>query len=224
MSDNYHEGTGELTLQKFTPMIEALFGEFGARWNGMDACTACISFSSHSHYPDWDGVHERLKDLASSMKLLLPDDSDGSLLEYIYLFITHFNLDDDPFFENIDNYHFEGLPDDLEMLFNLAVRFDDGHGLKYIEFEESWYGSKLRNGDFGGGGTFISRDVTFSTWSHQAMHFALPLSTAISGDHLESAATHLLSEMNQLLASIRDDAIRQKVRQHLVDKLNVPQP
>jgi len=221
MSDNYHEGTGELVLEEVTPIIKALFGSFEVIWNGLDedANTASISFSTHSHYPNWGSIHERLKNLASSMKLSLPDGSDGSLLEYLYLFIAHFKQDDDPFFENIDNCDFDDTPS-LEILFNLAIRFDDGHGLKYIEFEESWYGSKLRHGDFGGGGTFISRDVTFNMNSHEAAHFAQPLSTALSSGNLEQATTHLLSEVNWLLGTIRDTDIRQKVRQGLISKLN----
>jgi len=221
MSDSYHKGTGELTLQKVTPMIEALFAGFEVTWDE-DVMGACISFSLQSQLPDWGGVHEKLKDLASSMKLLLPDDSDGSLLEYVYLFITHFNLDDDPFFENIDNYRFEGLPD-LEMLFDLAIRFDDGHKLESIDFEESWYDPEVNYEGPGGVGRFISRDVVFRKHPCKAAHFAQPLFNALSGGHLELAATNLFFEIYPLLLSIKDDVTRQKVRQHFIDKLNTLQ-
>ena len=218
MADNFTEGTGTITLVKVTPVIRALFNTYGLMVGETDPELAYIGYSTDHSGPQWDDIHQELISLIKTYGLSFPADSDRSICECLSLLIEHFKCNDDPYFENIDNCDFEDVPN-LQILFDLAVRFDDGHGIEHIDFEECWYCSKLRAGEFGGCGHFISRHVNFSLSSQKASSVFQPIHDAINHGNLADAAYSFHFCIEQIFNGIVDPSIRKQIRQNVIDKL-----
>nr|WP_228384562.1 hypothetical protein [Rhodocyclus gracilis] len=64
MANNYYDMTGVLVLDKVTPVIKALFGEFELDENDPGNGQAYIANISESSSCSWDSVLENLQDLA----------------------------------------------------------------------------------------------------------------------------------------------------------------
>lgn len=131
----------------------------------------------------------------------------------------HFGADRDEALDNLIEHHqFEDAAD-LDALFLIATRFDDGHGLKEIQFEGCWHCSKPRLFEFGGDGYFISREFEVSNASGQSIQFGHGIRQALLAQDLDGVAALIVRETRRLLDGVQDDAQRQQVQQRLLDLL-----
>jgi hypothetical protein len=147
------EITGFLDLDQITPVIDALFGAFnlGETYSTafdkfyvariitalfgafhLDASfpghgQASIARTSGSKDPQWDDVRDDLARL--SAELGLPDRTDDpSIADLLPALAAHFGVEQDEELDRLIRHgDFEG---DLEVLFRLATRFDDGQPAK----------------------------------------------------------------------------------------------
>lgn len=221
MANNYYDATGVLVLDKVTPVITALFGAFKLDADTPGNGEAYIARISEANDPQWDDVLEGLADLAATNGLDLPDRIDGSpIADILHLLATHFDVDDDEELENlIDHQSFEDSAD-LQALFLIATRFDDGHNLQEIRFEGCWYCSKPRLFNFGGDGSFISREFSVFGASGHVLYVGNRVRQALLIQDLETAANEIFIETRRLLAGISDEAQRQQLQQRLVALLH----
>lgn len=208
MANNYYDGTGVLVLDHVTPVISALFGAFllDPDWPGNGQ--AYIARISETSDPDWDDIRDGLMGLAAQLDLPCPDDEDVTPEVLLGLLAGHFHVDDDDGLSNlIDHHSFEGTVD-LEALFMMALCFDDGHGLRSIQFEGCWHCSKPRLFEFGGDGAFISREVIHYGSSREPIEFGSRLHEALVAHDLDSATALLATMVRKTLAGISDDGAR----------------
>ena len=87
----------------------------------------------------------------------------------------------------IERHSFEDTAD-LDALFLIATRFDDGHHLTAIQFEGCWYCSKPRLFEFGGNGCYLSREVRVISSSSQASSSATTSKAIVAADIEEASA------------------------------------
>lgn len=220
MPINHHRATGALVLDKVTPVITALFGAFNLDADLPGKGQAYFAQRSESTDPQWMDIHEALSTLARNLGVSSPDD-DISIESMIEGLARHFGTDQDAALANlIDQHVFDG-PAELEALFLIATRLDDGHGLVAIEVEGCWQSSVPRLFQFGGYGRFISREVEVSTASRDARSIGRDLRDALVADHLDRAAVMIANPALKLLAGVTDECVRRNlyraVALHLID-------
>ncbi len=222
MANNYYDATGVLVLDQVTPIITALFCGFDLDPAYPGNGQAYISRISESNDPQWDDVQEGLADLAATLGLNLPDpdsDSPSPMGGILRVLATHFGADDDEELDNlIEQHHFVDSAD-LEALFLIATRFDDGHRLVAIQFEGCWHCSKPRLFEFGGDACFLSREVRLFGASTHAMELGEQLRKAVLMADVEEASALIALEAVSLLSGINDAAFRSQLRRRVAEQL-----
>ena len=169
MANNYYEATGVLVLDRVTPVIQALFGTFALDESHPCNGQAYIAQIAETTNPQWPDVLDGLEGFATQLGIPMPDDEGLSIPPLLKLLAVHFGADEDDELANlIERHSFEGTAD-LDALFLIATRFDDGHHLTAIQFEGCWYCSKPRLFEFGGNGCYLSRAVRVISSSSQAL-------------------------------------------------------
>lgn len=211
MANNYYDGTGVLVLDKVTPVIRALFGGFKIDPDVPGDGKAYICEIAESNDPVWDGVRDELVELAGSLNIPLPEQGDADIGTVLEVLAEHFDSDDDDLANLIEHHNFEGYAD-LDALFLIATCFDDGHNLTAIQFEGCWHCSKPRLFEFGGNGSFISRQVALSITSTQAVALGEKLHQALTENDLNAAAALIVGETEKVLAGINDPDVRDRMR------------
>ena len=222
MANNYYDATGVLVLERVTPVIKALFGEFHLDETYPGNGQAYIARTSEANNPLWDDVRENLADLAIQLGLIVPGQEGEPAIETLLrTMAAHFKADHNEELETLLEHHsFEGEGEaDLEVLFLLANCFDDGHHLEAIQFEGCWYCSKPRLFDFGGEGCFLSREIRISTTSSQALRLGQQLRNALLGADIEEASKLLAQETANLLSGVSDESLRSSLRQRVAERL-----
>ncbi|EEH8378385.1 hypothetical protein G3164_000561 [Salmonella enterica subsp. enterica serovar Montevideo] len=219
MANNYYEATGVLSLERVTPVISALFGAFNLDANYPGNGRAFIARIAETDDPQWDDVLEELTDLAAKLGIS-PNSEAGATIDVVLEKLArHFHADQDEDFENLIEHHpFEGDAD-LEALFFIASRFNDGHNLVAIQFEGCWYCSRPRLFEFGGHACFISREVNIFRNSTQTRELGTDLHKALREGDLTEATTRITLEMASLLAGIQDPNSRRILRQRIAEGL-----
>ena len=132
----YFLATGVMTLEKITPVIEALFGGFNLKPEPPDATLTPA-------FPTWSQVLEALRTLAGSLSIDLPEGAFDNMRSILLLLATHFGCLDDPAIVHLIETHRFERDADLDTLFVIANRFDDGHGLHVIKFNAGPYQGDL---------------------------------------------------------------------------------
>ncbi|HDR9188810.1 TPA: hypothetical protein QDB51_002888 [Burkholderia vietnamiensis] len=219
MANNYYDGTGVLVLDHVTPVISALFGAFllDPDWPGNGQ--AYIARISETSDPTWSDIRNGLMGLAAQLDLPCPEEDEVPLATLLQLLAGHFRIDNDGGLNNLVDHHpFEDTAD-LEALFTIALCFDDGHGLRAIQFEGCWHCSKPRLFEFGGDGTFISREVILYSDSRQPIEFGRGFREALVADDIDSATTMLATMVRKTLAGISDDVARETLTVQLATLL-----
>lgn len=226
MSNNYYDATGVLVLDKVTPIIIALFGDFSLDRTHIGPGEVYIAQLSSRDEPQWSHIRDNLCALAPVVLREVSEGEEPTLPSCLRQLSVHFHVTQDSVLNHLIAAHdFDGSAD-LETLFTIATRFDDGHGLNAIKLEGAWYSDKPRLFEFGGEGLYLSREVTLCTHSTQAGTLGQYLHAALLAGNLEQAANRLAIETLSLLAGIEDrttrDALRQKLANHLLDGNIVP--
>jgi hypothetical protein len=219
MANNYYDGTGVLVLDHVTPVISALFGAFllDPDWPGNGQ--AYIARISETSDPTWSDIRDGLMRLAAQLDLPCPEEDEVPLTTLLQLLAGHFRLDNDGELNNLVDHHpFEDTAD-LEALFTIALCFDDGHGLRAIQFEGCWHCSKPRLFGFGGDGTFISREAILYGDSRQPIEFGSGFREALVADDIDSATTMLATMVRKTLVGIGDAVARETLTVQLATLL-----
>lgn len=219
MANNYYDATGVLVLDQITPVITALFSglKLDASYPGDgEVYIALIAEEGGAH---WDDICEDLVSLAQSLGLSVPNEGTPTMNDVLAVLSGHFGADQDEELQNlIEQHRFEDGAD-LDALFLIATRFDDGHNLQEIRFESCWYCSKPRLFNFGGEGSFISREFTVFGNSGQVLKLGSDIRQALLIHDLEAAANLFSRETQRLLAGIADETQRQQLQRRLSELL-----
>lgn len=214
MANNYSESTGLLRLKKVTPVIEAMFGQFnfgpthsGEFYIGIDDETC----------PLWEGLSERLSDLCNSLgiKIGLDDMQDTLVEKYLGALADHFGKSDDTdlmnYIEHIDVFSTV----EIDEMYFLATKFDDGHGLSAMEIEGCWYCSKLRYGEQGGWGSYDGKYFSDRTHSNESITYGRAIDVALGFNDVETATKIIAKRTESMLSGISDENQRKAVLQRL---------
>lgn len=218
MANNYNDMTGVLVLDKVTPVISALFGDYNLDAAYPGNGEAYIAKISESNSCTWDGVLENLQGLAE--KLGLDVENIETVEDALEILAKHFKVEQQSLVDLIEQQPFEDDAD-LDVLFTIARFFDDGHGLKAYKTEESWHCDRPRLFEFGGAGAFTGLHVSTGSSSGQAVRIGETLEAALAAGHLDAAAEAVRETVDNLLAGIRDETARTQVRSKLAQLLAV---
>lgn len=219
MANNYYDATGVLVLDQVTQVITTLFGTMNLNptypGNG-EVYFAIIAGETGAH---WDNIRDDLIALAQSLGLSVPNDDSPAMADVLGVVSGHFGADQDEELQRLIEHHRFEDDVDLAALFLIATRLDDGHGLNEIRIEGCWYCSKARLFNFGGEGSFISREFSVFGTSGHALHLGNRIRQALLIQDLEYAANELLHETRRLLAGIGDETQRQQLQHRLAEML-----
>lgn len=211
MANNYDDSTGVLVLSRVTPVIAALFGAFNLDGSYPGNGQAYIARMSESNEPTWDDIAEGLDELVGSLNLANPEVFDKSVAARLKVLACHFGAAEDDVVKNlIEQGEFEGEAD-LGALFDLAQRFDDGHGLSAMSLEGCWHSSRPRLFEFGGTGVYFSRSFRYSVRSSEAGQLGVDIDEALAENDLDTAAARLMKEVDGMLDSVQDDRVRDQL-------------
>lgn len=132
MLQRYFLTTGVLILDQVTPVIEALFGGFNFRPAPPGADDSRVAT-----IPTWSAVLERLVALAAELSIRPSEGALDNMASALLLLSAHFGcFKDAALVDFIEHHPFEGEAD-LDTLYIIARRFDDGHGLKDIRLNSN---------------------------------------------------------------------------------------
>lgn len=225
MAKNYFDATGVLVLGKVTPVIKALFGPFNLDESEPGNGEVYIAKIAENNGATWDDVLDGLNDLVSALQLAPPQtsgealDAATTIEDFLYLLAAHFKVDQDEELGNlIEQYSFEDDAD-LNILFMIAQRFDDGHGLKAIKWEGCWHSDKPRLFEFGGNGLFIGKHYEHDDYSSRVVHLGNDLDEALEAGDLDKGADRLLTEINRLLNGVAQQNVREALRTRISQRL-----
>lgn len=221
MANNYYDATGVLILEQVTPIITALFEDFNLDPSYPGNGRAYIALISESATPCWEDVIKRFSRMGAELGILpseTPDETPDTE-SVLCAWAEYFHADQDEELQNLIEHH--GFEDavDLEALFLLATRFDDGHRLTAIEYEGSWYCSKPRLFEFGGDACFYSREVRLFDSSREAREFGRALHEALTMRKISEASGLVNQAISRLLGCIQNRHTRETLRQLAIDRL-----
>lgn len=219
MANNYHDSTGVLELEKVTPAIKALFGAFNMDENYPGDGQVYIARISEGQDPSWETVMDGLRAWATELALNVDDESTPK--DVLTALAGHFGKADDAWFAEIGDSIEPALDQDaeLEILFGIAQRLDDGHGLKAIRLEGAWHCDKPRLFEFGGYGLYVGKNVTVGASSTRALTQGGNLDALLETGDTLSAARIVLEDIQRILDGIPNDLHRDAIRQKLAVEL-----
>ena len=217
MADYHHKVTGVLVLDKVTPVITALFGDCHLDADYPGEGRAYIALPPETTPPCWKDILSRLSRLGADLGILPGEAPDAETL--LSSWAKHFQVGQDEEWDHlIEHYRFEGAAE-LDTLFLLATRFEDGHRLTAIEYEGSWYRSKPRLFAFGGHACFHSREVRLFERSWEVRAFGRALHLALSKPDLAEVSELVTQALSYLLDSIQNNSARDTVRRRVIERL-----
>ena len=216
MANTYYDATGVLVLDQVTPVIRALFRPFRLDDSFPGNGRAYIARIAEENDPQWSDVLEGLVELAAGLNLPAPK-GEPSMVDFLNLLATHFGAAQDlQLLTLIECQDFDGEAP-LDALLCIASSFNDGHNLAAIQFEGCWNCSKPRLFEFGGHGSFLSREVKVFTDSSEALKLGLDLRRAILAQDIDAAARHIAVQTRTLLDGIADGELRRQIRMRVAE-------
>lgn len=209
MADYFTDTTGTLTLTQVTPVIQALFGAFELNPDYPGNGRAYIARLSQAIEPCWQDILERLAALCVDLQLV----PETGVLEHgdaLRLLAAHFGVTDETWLAEMIDAESDSAPD-FDALFELARRFDDGHGLQCLRRETAWSCSKPRLEAFGGEGEFVGRLVCVKGCSTDAVNLGNDLEKALAAGDIAASAERLLCEIQGILHGVKDEERRRQL-------------
>lgn len=200
MSNEFFDSTGVLFLEEITPMIKALYDGYkvDADYAGTGRCY--IALTQYGGDSSWNTVLESLSKLAIS-KGIAHEDAD-SAVDVLTFLAKSFGVQDDERFCNImKNEDFSGETS-LEILYDLAILFDDGHKISGYLTESAWTAKKPFLFGFGGIGFYQGKHYACTFSSDNAGSFGGRINQKLSNGDLNSAAEILKQEVQKLLEGV----------------------
>jgi hypothetical protein len=98
----------------------------------------------------------------------------------------------------------------------MAVVDDDESSLAQVSWEEAYTCSKMRPGEFGGGGVFYSRLVDHSQFSGATVQFAQNLHNAICDGNHDEVLSLVARQLANVLNAIRNPDLREQAANELL--------
>lgn len=216
MANNYYDATGVLVLDKVTPVITALFGGFNLDASYPGDGEVYVAKISEDNDPNWDDIRESLVELAKELGLTPSENVDDAAAGWLHALTAHFGDGEDEVLCNIVE------PDDsadLADIYRIALRLDDGHGLKAIKIEGCWHCDKPRLFEFGGNGEYIGRNCYVSSVSSSSVLLGGKLDAALASGNLDDGAKELLASVSGILNGVYDKGEREALKQRLATLL-----
>lgn len=211
MSQNFYDSTGVLELNAVTPLIRALFKGFGLDEHHPGDGQVFISYMSENSTPSWQDILEELQELAESLGLDVPDDGEWFAGDYLKVIAKHYGADSDPILARLLSTHQFTDKAGLGTVYRIAERIDDGHGLKAMKIEGCWHSDRPRLFEFGGDCTYYSRQVKLESNTTRPIDFGAKMNAALVMGDVAAATAHVQAEFNNIVASIQDDQMRERV-------------
>lgn len=208
--------TGALVLNRVTPVITALFGGFG-----LNPSSPADIEPRVARPPTWDGILRSLATLAHDLSIRPSEGAFDNIPSVLLLLSAHFKcFNDAALVDLIENHCFEGQAD-LDTLFVIATRFDDGHGLTAIRLQGGLYCSTRRLFAFSGPATFIYADVFLRSESGDALALGdnFRAGTRDLAHGADRLAHELLALLGDLYTTIPDEVGRQSLRKRIAHML-----
>lgn len=216
---NYSDSTGVLELEKVTPAIKALFGAFNMDESYPGDGKVYIARISEGQDTSWEAVMDDLRAWAAELALNVGDEL--SPKDVLTALAGHFGKADDAWFAEIGDAIEPALDQDaeIEILFGIAQRIDDGHGLKAIRLEGAWHCDKPRLFEFGGYGLYVGKNVTVGASSTEVLTQGGSLDKLLETGDTQAAAMIVLQDIQHILDGIPNDQHRAAIRQKLAVEL-----
>lgn len=222
MPSNDHVFAGELKFSGkpvFTPIIETLFSPFNLGENSSSRGNTCFYSYQSSADGDvaWEQVMESIQDNADVLGIELPDDADdGDISEWMRALAEKFSVNDPDILARINKLENNYQADPFDV-FDLAIRFNDGHNLEGIVQEGCWYSDKAALNEFGGSAQVVTPQIRMSVHTQTFLDLAASLDKAIASNNQAAATTLVAGAVNKLLDAIQDKELRQKIADALVN-------
>ncbi len=224
MANNYMDMTGVLKLDAVTPVITALFGGFKLDPTTPGNGQVYIMAGTETNSVTWDCVCSDLADLAVTLGTGIVEQDMDDMSGVLEALALYFNCHEDPFIAHlIESDDWEGEAE-LSVLFAIASRFEDGHGLSYFSVEGAYTCTPPLLGQFGGFGEVCSKEYSICEGSNRTVELGNQVHEALVVGDSDSAADVLLKQVTNLLNGIRDDEVMRQVRQKVAAKLAVLPP
>lgn len=222
MANTYLDQTGIIHLDKVTPIIQALFGAYKLDPTTPGNGDAYIGSSSQGADLSWNSVAECLKDVATSLGIEQFNADWEPMPAVLASLAKHFGCADDPYIvaltEEWDWDDDAGLP----VLFELAQRFDDGHGLQYLQMQGAWTCNRPLLGQFGGYAEFSSKQYFICEDTKSIAELGLEVHKALINSEYDRAADLIGDQVVEaLLEGIQNEDTRRTVRLQVAAKLAV---
>jgi hypothetical protein len=218
MAISYYQMTGVLTLERVTPVITALFDGFHLEADTLGKGRALISLKAGEYYPRWEKIVAELSRLAVDLGVLPRETEQTADLETVLsVLAVHFQVEQDVQ-GRIEQALFADCAD-LDSLFALATRFNDGHQLTAIETNASWLYTVPRLFRFDADLSFLSGNVRLFEQSHRIRAVACALDAALQNGDVAEASRLVVRETVRLLDCIQDSQTREAVRRHFIGRL-----
>lgn len=212
-----HEN-GEIRLQKLTPVIKALFGDY-----------YLTELSTRGHYsitcsaqPQWSDVGERLGRLVESLSLPPNDCADDTELQnHLYALVTHFGQDSNDQLDALISHIDDDANPAMDELFALAQAFNDGHGLFSVRMQTGFYCDRDLLHHHGGNASHISKVFESHGSTHDWLAQAHEICSALEHNQVSDAAEVIHLSVQRLLADIQCANQRTAVQAELLKLMQV---
>jgi hypothetical protein len=216
-SHSTYAATGVLVLERVTPIITALFDGFHLNANYPGNGRAYIAFTGDGASQSWAHILGNLSSLGARRGILPREDPEPKTL--LLAWAKHFHAEQDKELQGLIEYCLFEKEADLDPLFLLATRFDDGHKLTAIEAEGCWYCNKLRLFGFSGDTCFYSREFCLDNDTGSFLSLAGSLHETLRKQDLGEAAGLIALETWRLLEGIVDEHVRDTVHRRVIEYL-----
>lgn len=211
--------TGVLILDEVTPVIRALFGKLNLKEDHPGPGHASFARLAEAHGTPSMDIHSGLAVQARQLELPYSEVAHPTTADLLELLAEHFGAADDELLRWYLDAHEVEQAADLDVLFVIATRFDDGHGLQSIKQESTWFNSEPDGFEFGGDACYVSREIVLTDASTATIDFGQHLCAALVRNDLDQAHRLLHCRVNGLLMSIQNRTARQALAQRLLGAL-----
>lgn len=214
MSKNSYDATGVLVLDAVTPVIRALFGGFKLEDRSTQVGQVRITRPTELNQPFWEDVNLALVELCDDLGLEINGGTE-SIEECLSVLATQFGVDkDETLIGIIKRSKFFNGEVNLKLLFDIAVRLNDGHGLKSLKLEGGWHSNRPDLSEFGGSGQFVSNEYAQTCSSNDVIAFGEKLQPKLASGDVKECAELVLDEVTSIFSGIRDARQRAEVKRH----------
>jgi hypothetical protein len=220
MGKHYTAG-GVLILQRVTPIITALFeGYLACRHSRKGQASLAFTIAS---IPSWARILGNLAALGVRQGILPPKKKHPQPEPLLLAWARHFHVEQDKTLLELIEYERFDREAELDPLFFLATRFDDGHRLTAIETADGWTGDRPPRPGFGATTTFYSREFCLESRIEDFQELAGCLHETLRRQALDETAGYIALETWRLIEGILDGAVRDAVLARVIERLT-PEP